>query len=442
MFNHVMEMIKPQINDSFPKELTKILNRIYLEINNQIYLNNQSLVEKSSYIKEIETLIRSRFNLNVKFDKKLHVFYPAAILPFFSDYMKNLNGAHNFTVSDFINFFNYTDLLKHSNDLSKERDKLIKSLHDKKGYVDIKNARVGGYLSEVPHYIIVDFFTLIQLEITAEEMSAIIIHEIGHAFTGLESHFKLVKFSSMISDVMNEMNNKNIDKAKYIFKQNISQKDFNKLIIKDDESVTDFYNKIAIGSLGEVKSILMNSKYDETNFENLADSFCARMGVSQDLVTGLHKMHKRFGTVGNTNSLYYSTMLFAELLFAIMTISFFGIMGVMIVVFILTVLFNSDLKQMTYDFPIERYNRIKNNILISLKNQSLPNEFTKDLIAQYTFIDEIIQKSQNFKSIYEHISDYILPTNRANAYYIELQSTIENMLSNRLFLKSAQLSVS
>ena len=56
----------------------------------------------------------------------------------------------------------------------------------------------------------------------------------------------------MISDVMNEMNNKNIDKAKYIFKQNISQKDFNKLIIKDDESVTDFYNKIAIGSLGEL----------------------------------------------------------------------------------------------------------------------------------------------------------------------------------------------
>ena len=85
------EIIAYQNSDSFPEKLTAKIEFIYKEIKNKVYQDNKTLIEKSSYIKDIEDLIKNRFNMNIVFDKELHVFYPAAIIPFFGDYLNDLN---------------------------------------------------------------------------------------------------------------------------------------------------------------------------------------------------------------------------------------------------------------------------------------------------------------------------------------------------------------
>ncbi len=61
------EMIKYQNSDTFPQKLTEKIEYIYKEIENNIFMDNKTLIEKSGYIKEVQTLICNRFNMNIVF---------------------------------------------------------------------------------------------------------------------------------------------------------------------------------------------------------------------------------------------------------------------------------------------------------------------------------------------------------------------------------------
>ena len=435
------EMIQYQNNDMFPQKLTEKIEYIYKEIDNGLYLDNKNLIDKSGYIKEIQTLICNRFNMNIVFDKELHVFYPAAIIPFFSDYLSDLSSLKNIGSDKFSAIFKFNNVFKHVNEIEKEKKTILAKLHNRKGYIDMKHARVGGYLSEIKHYLIIDFFALKDSEIVPSELTAIILHEIGHAFGGLEYHHKLETTNSTIADILNEMNNNNPEKAVYVFKKHFSQKEFEEISVSNSNEINDFYGKVALAYLGEIKTQMGNSKYDETNFENLADSFATRFNLGKELVSGLNKLNKRYGLVFDNNRMTYSILLFVDLLLNILFLAVFKLPGAIIMMAIIVVLFNSDNTNMTYDFPLERYNRVKNGIINNLKNINLPEDFVKELLLQFVFINETIEKSLYFKDVKGHIADILLSSNRNNNYYINLQQSIENNLNNLLFVKAQQIKV-
>ena len=72
----------------------------------------------------------------------------------------------------------------------------------------------------------------------------------------------------------------------------------------------------------------------------------------------------------------------------------------------------------------------------NLKNINLPDELVKDLLSQFIFINEVIEKSMYFKDVKGRIADILLSSNRNNNYYISLQQSIENNLNNLLFVKA------
>lgn len=436
-----LELIKYQNNDDFPKKLTEKIEYIYKEIDNNVYRDNKTIIEKSAYVKEIESLIRSRFNLNVIFDKELHVVSYAAIIPFFGDYLSDLSTLKEIGSNVLSGFFSFNSLAKHVNQIAKERKNILDKLHNKKGYIDLKNARVGGYLSEIKHFLIIDFISLKNIDITPSELTAIILHEIGHAFSGLEYHHKLESTNSTIADILNELNNNNPDKALYIFKKNFTEKEFLDASVSNKKEIEDFYGKIALGYLTRIKTQLGNSKYDETNFENLADSFASRFNQHKELVSALNKHYKRHGITVNNNLISYSILMFIDLMLSVIFIGLFGVYSIPIMAFVIITTLNSNNTTMTYDFPIERYNRIKNSLINNLKNLNLDEKIVKDLIEQYVFINEVIEKSYYFKPILNRVADILISANRDNNYYIKLQQSIENGMNNMLFLKRAQLSV-
>ena len=435
------EMIAYQNDDDFPDKLTAKIEFIYKEINNKVYQDNKTLIEKSSYVTDIENLIRNRFNMNIVFDKEFHVFYPAAIIPFFGDYLSDLNNLKNLGSDTVSSLFKFNDIIKHVNKIEKEKKEMLSKLHNRKGYIDFKNARVGGYLSDIKHYLIIDFFSLIALDITAKELTAIILHELGHAFGGIEYHHKLETTNSTIADILNEINNKNPDKALYIFKKHFTKKEFNDVTVDSQKDVYDFYGKVALAYLEEIKTQMTNSKYDETNFENLADSFASRFNTSAELVSALNKLNKKYGIVFNNNLITYSILMFVDLLVNILLLALFPPIGAIISAAMIVILYNSDNSNMTYDFPIYRYNIIKNSLINNFKNLNLPDKVVKDLLLQYVFITETIEKSLYFEGAKQHIADILLPSNRNNNYYIKLQQDIENGLNNSLFVKSQQVKV-
>ena len=120
---------------------------------------------------------------------------------------------------------------------------------------------------------------------------------------------------------------------------------------------------------------------------------------------------------------------------------FIPVVGVIAYTVVMAYLFKSDQGVMTYDFPIERYNRVKNTIVNGMKRLDLPKEVLEDLLEQFYTITSIIDQTAQLKSLSTIIGDHLFASSRESAYYIDLQQKIENILNNNLFVKSAQLRV-
>lgn len=434
-----LEIIAYQNQDSFPGELTVAIENIYDSIDKKKYANNLSLIDKSPEIARIEKMIFGRFNMKVVFDKELSQYIPAAVIPFMSDYLTEVTSLKKISITDLKGLFGGTNIFRHVKKLDKEKEEYLKRIHRRKGFVDKKNARLGGYLSDVKNYLIINFFQLKAEGLTPQEVVAVMLHELGHAFVGLETHHSLTTTNAVIAEIVDDINNNKQDRAYYVFKRHFNQEDIIDASLGGQKEITDFYGKLASTYVGQLQSQFLNGKYDETNYENLADSFATRFNVGKDLVSGLHKIHVRYGDVMDQNRTLWFAVLFVDMI-GLIGWTFFlgGVVAAILAQMALYVLFGSNPDHMTYDDPQGRYVRIKNGIINNLKNQKLPVKLTKELVDQYLFIDELVKISQPVKSVFD-FSEYLHPGNREDNYHIHLQQTVENNLNSVLFLKSAQL---
>lgn len=434
-----LEIIAYQNQDSFPGDLADAIENIYDSIDKKKYPNNLSLVDKSPEIARIEKMIFGRFNMKVVFDKELSQYIPAAVIPFMSDYLTEVTSLKKISITDLKGLFGGTNIFRHVKKLDKEKEEYLKRIHRRKGFVDKKNARLGGYLSDVKNYLIINFFQLKAEGLTPQEVVAVILHELGHAFVGLETHHSLTTTNAVIAEIVDDINNNKQDRAYYVFKRHFNQEDIIDASLGGQKEITDFYGKLASTYVGQLQSQFLNGKYDETNYENLADSFATRFNVGKELVSGLHKIHVRYGDVMDQNRTLWFAVLFVDMI-GLIGWTFFlgGVVSAILAQMTMYVLFGSSPEHMTYDDPQSRYVRIKNGIINNLKNQKLPAKLTKELIDQYLFIDELIKVSQPVKSVFD-FSEYLHPGNREDNYHIHLQQTVENNLNSILFLKSAQL---
>lgn len=434
-----LETIDYQYKDPFPKLLESVIDDIYDALSSHGYKDTEEIVKKHPSAKKIDGLIKDRFNLNIELQSKLHVISPAAIIPFSGDYYRHGMKKQGFT--DFFNF-NGLSLVETINTILKDKKAMLSKIHNKKGFINTKLARVGGYLSEVRHYLIIDFKWMMESGINSAELTAIILHEIGHAFDGLEEHYRLETTNRAILDILVDLNDNKTEEAQYKFKNTFTESEFKHSHLDNDTLRQDFCGELAKQYVGHAKSQLHSGKYDENNFENMADSFAARFGMGKHLVSGLDKLMRSHGAVLNntlpTKMVYYTVdVLLIAVLFLIVPVY-----GALVWVLVMSYLCNTANSSYTYDRPLDRYQRIRNTIVNSLKKLDLPKEVVKDLLEQVEYIDTTIANSVALRSSYSIAGDVIFSDARRDTYYVDLQRMIEDRLNNNLFVKSAQIRAS
>lgn len=457
MLDISLEMIEYQNADPFPKELDRLFSNIINEIKTGVYKDNKTLIKESPYIKEIEKLVTKRFNMACTFSAELSVLSPAAIIPFYGDYLeKEYFFTKNISPQEIAKIFagGFIDAIKQVEKIKKERNSVLQKLkHNEKGYIDLKNARLGGYLSQLRHYLIFDFVSLVQKgDINEKELTAIFLHELGHAFTGIENVYRLEKVNSTIYDILAHLNNNQPEKALYVFKKNFGDEDLKDFMISSDKERKVFLEKVLYRYLDELRSQLANGKYDETNFENMADSFAVRFNRGEDLARGLSKFMYGKDLYGKdfnvfTDNLISSMRLFIfflkEFYFMFIALTSHGIIGLFFYLILMyAIRFILYPNQLTYDYPKDRINRIKNGIINNLKNINLPQEMLNQLLEQYVYVNTVIENLSKYVDYNEWVLKYYGPLLPKQKYYIKLQQTIENVLNNTLFVSSAKLKVS
>ena len=432
------EMINYQ-DRSFGNKLVYAFQQAHNIVNDEPNISPTELLktvkEKSSIRLDeyLENLIKERTNLSIHVN--LYSGIPGAIMVF----PFNRNNVL------------LKERVRDSYYLRNEKKILLESI-GAKGSVDLEKGSVSGIFETYVHTLYLDLKLLFKTyRLTAEEVSAIVMHEIGHAFTYYEYSNRLASTNQLLAQLSNDMHNGDIndEKKTYTFKE------IGRYLKLSDKEVSELYNNsdnLILGSnifklyIKEIKSLRKNVKYDETSSESLADNFAVRQGFAKPLITGLDKF---YSYSHYKNDFVYATVLATEFVFtfmiypALITAALINVpaLGTFYALLYIATFILSDLsfKDMTYDDLKQRYNRIRLALVSALKNEDLDKTQVMDIIDGLDEINDIINETKDFMTIKERIMRLISPSSRGIAKDMERQQMIEELGSNELFVHSSRL---
>ena len=153
-----MEAIDFQLNDSFGPDMEKIIATFEEKVKKG-YIGLE--IQKLPQVAELEKVIFDRLKMRVKFNTQDAL---AAIIPF------HLN--HNAVL--------LKKLWRNEDFLMEQAEKRESGFAS--GTVDENNVKLGGVFSDYVHTVYMDFGTLFKMGMKAKEITAILLHELGHGF--------------------------------------------------------------------------------------------------------------------------------------------------------------------------------------------------------------------------------------------------------------------
>ena len=310
-----------------------------------------------------------------------------------------------------------------------------------KGRIDYKNNWVDGYYATVPFvmYLPKDIFHK-KSNFTPEELAAIILHEVGHAFM----YLALLAYTTITTFHMHFIANRWISatpKERELWLIAIARTKGGKDAIDvaevakcDDVNVVEV---MVISAVNEnMRSEIGYSYYEMVAFETMADHYATRCGAGRDLVTALDKLFTT-GRILEKRSVGTYIMIevfkFVVLCFNIPIISsmFRGIATRMV---------GYDFGSPLYDKPQDRIRRIKMSLIDDLKNENLKVEDKYEIVETIKYIDTILDTTSDRRQWVALVLEKMAFTNtyrqrKGQLFYREL----EVLANSDLYVRSAEL---
>jgi len=317
---------------------------------------------------------------------------------------------------------------------------LEKTLNSKGVKINLDKATVKGLPSNYEVFLLVDIFSLINTyNLTAKEMVATLLHEVGHAFTHLEYSYRTVKSTTVILDTLRSdlTNGKNMKKTLMLLYKNELGGDEKDL---KDSNLTIASIRFMDKYMSNTMVMSKNDKHSGTDSEQLADQFANRFGVGSDLLNALVKLHNANGLDLNLNNdiLLISILV---LLSAIAVVVFLpAVITYIVTQAVMTLLFGGDdSNEITYDKNKRRYYRIRNDMVRVLRTSDLPKKDMKKVIEEINFIDKVINDTPDDTGWLEKFGNKLLPWNRRASNFKELEQYLEDLTENSLHVSSNKL---
>ena len=318
---------------------------------------------------------------------------------------------------------------------------LKSSLGSKKritGAIDYKSGKVSGFYSELPVPITIGKKIIFDIGLNASELAAIVAHEVGHGWTYLMTFGTLASTNQAIQAVMNDA-----DSIDFKTESHITLTDDGYISVQRGEasgSKDAFIARTIDGIISRERSALGTSVLDRRGSEVLADQFATRHDLGVDLVTGLDKLTRVYGT----DESYMSNPTF-YLLQAVNAMGMLALLGVTALtlnpymLFMTAMLLTNNPHDLVYDNTPNRTRKIREQIVHELKDKSLSKERRKMLLSHIKLIDKTASNYKDRKDVFDLFHQFLIPGGRKAAKQAEEQVRLEKMLNNELFTISATL---
>ena len=340
----------------------------------------------------------------------------------------------------------------HSRDMGSH----INNLDAVVGEIDREKGRVSGVFAEVdaPIYITKGLmFGRGALGFSAEEITAIVMHEIGHVFSFMETltlswRRNLILLSSIREFTESEDQTTKIKIISRLKAEKLLPKDCDERIVNEEKdkavSIIFTFGQQAINE--DQSSIFANA----TMCESAADQFAVRMGAGQYLTTALSKLYKAYNSGFWVNFFYWYTMYRDAI--AIVTAHALIVLGIFtpllgifwIVTSMLTLgmyayqAFSSAM--FSYDDPANRIKRIRTEAVGALKDPAIPSNMRKRILESIDSMDKTYKDNERYYDKNHPLSRILFDTFnsffRTNKKTREKQLVLEQILNNDLYVVS------
>ena len=375
----------------------------------------------------------------------------------------------NFIIEDMINMYVYPPDINKNNVMLNQAERwiyenidgerLLKSQSFINGVVDLKNGKVTGDFTKLNLTMgIGEPFLYKYSEFTIQESTAIILHEIGHAFVYLEMLTRLMKSNYiMLESSKRLMKAETKEQRLKILNEVESGLDIK---IKDKNDLAETKKKADVYQTVILQEDIVYSEsnygfniYDTRAFEQLADNFAARHGYQRALATGLDRMYSMFGDraymhpawnlVLNIVQFLSYVCVAAEIVIMIASGTLAAITGI-IYGFTWIMLLIGIGNPLKYDYdPLEyRVIKLRQQVNDALKDRTLPIHQQKKLIDDAKVIDDVLSKMYlDNVTFYDWLWKTLNPFQWKNVKEVNLQYKLEEMLNNSMYSAAAGLNV-
>lgn len=318
--------------------------------------------------------------------------------------------------------------------------------------IDLKNGKVTGIFSEINVPIWMSYMQLKQMRLNARECAAITAHEIGHCFVAYELAFRTSKTNQILSAIAKAHASGDKGEYKYVLKTTEDVFDL-KTGVLDEALEAKNAETAMIVTLGRINkkdreaSIMGNSTYDITTFEALADNYATRLGLGKDLLIGLEKIYKAYGSteysgtarvLATVMDIISTTAIIGAALGAIggspISAAFLGFY-----LFLQWVQLDGRDHNNVYDKLSIRYKRVKEQIIAYIKDKNLPAKEARKALESIAHIEKMIQEVSEYKGFIVPILNMIDPASRAVISAREIQQNLETVAANDLYVKATQI---
>lgn len=467
------EIIDVQDNDYVVKALTDTFSKLKTTIKDTGLIGDKIYRDRRTrnIITEIDSILLKRFGLRTK-----HVYSNEVPYAVYTAPPKNHNVLFNNVESHYSEIEKYIKeiniqkenvkglkyIVSDKRDLTsilykwKESVDALEGTLNKDGIlVDLKNAKILGLPKEYTIFLMSDLHLITRdIDLDPEEMTALLLHEVGHAFTHIEYSIRTIKNTSVILDTLKE----NLDKDKTYKKSLLIC--YEKLGGKpheiEDKNTTKVFLTLMDRYVKASNSIDENT-HANTDSEQLADQFAVRFGIGVQLSTAIEKVQKKLKDfnfkMSAENSMtvlllggFWSIAFTGSILGAI---SFFGIItvGVMMMVYFMDTLYSiathgNQAEGQTYDYDKRRYIRIKNDLIRQLRKSKLPKDVIKQKLNDIKHIEVMIENAEPEEDqipLIDKIVRVMSPAGKELADNKKLDELVEDLMENDLYIASNKL---
>jgi hypothetical protein len=334
-------------------------------------------------------------------------------------------------------------------DLNKVKKK-VKS-HVDSSTVDLKNAYISGIFSTIELPVYLSWNSLINNSNYSDaEITAILLHELGHGFTTFEYYSRFVATNQALAIVANTLLHKeNTKEYQYVLKEvgkeflNDETRFSDLVEVKDTKVVIPYIFSTIIK---ETKSEMGTLYYDRVACEFLADNFVARLQYGKEIVSGLDKLHPGFMP---EKSPWMQIVFDLSGLLMAFSITVVVTGGLNIFALVLSIFwawsFMEGGKIQNYDFTYDRlkirYTRVKEQMIQDLKRDKFDPATIAQKIKDIDAVNEIVKQTYITNSWNIRLMKFLLPGQRKAHAALQMQRDLEELTANDLFVKSAQLKV-